>query len=462
MTENAPLQSNKTSKKIASPTPKQTYHAVNMQSVVENPDFASPEQMIQLQRLYGNQALAGIVAKSKATILNAKPPESESGTEAESDITIQRLPSRTDVESDIGKSGFYILNPTAWESFLKSLDNFNKAEASDDKEKQLENIINLQKYTNVWMDSDKRDTKSTKKKAKDDKKREFLNQLRPNLKILYYELSTKSKTVDVVNVNAAENADENVQQIKEKLLLNDIDDSVETIQAMLGRLQAAKLTTNFDANVLNFLIASPDFKSIWQLAYKDNTPSGILPAEYDELKGFEKREAAERWLGYDPFAESQRDNRPAYLAVNVLNNPKGAAPSYGRFFFEYKDSVKQRATFTPFDQFEMISKSHLKDFPEKTIGSADNMEALLAYNDGVLKVLGSLVNDIEMTELEVKTAMGKYIEAQVHGGVSVEDIATLVVDYPEAEEARDDFNKNDAAIAERFIEKYPSITLRYR
>lgn len=464
MTEKAPVQSktadNQTSSKV-----KQAHESVSLtgfETVIDSPQLASAQQMIQLQRLYGNQAVSKMVADSKARVLNAKPPEFEPTTTSQADMTIQRLPSRADVESDIGKAGFYILNPTSWEKFLKSLDDFSKAEANGDKEAQLENVINLQKYTNEWMDSDKRNTKNKKKQAKDDKKREFLNQLRPDLKILYYELDTKAKTVDVAKDNAAENADENIQQIREKLLLNEIDDSVETIQAMLARLQAAKLTTNFDANVLNFLIASPDFKSIWQLAYKDNTPSGILPAEYDKLKGFEKREAAERWLGYDPFAESQRDNRPAYLAVNVLNNPKGAAPSYGRFFFEYKESVKQRATFTPFDQFEMISKSHLKDFPEKTIGSADNMEALLAYNDGVLKVLGNLVNDIEMTELEVKTAMGKYLEAQVHGGVSVDDVDTLVVDYPESEDDRDEFNKGDAAIAERFIAKYPGIKLRYR
>lgn len=427
-------------------------------------DF-SPNNLLQMQRVFGNHATAELVHRAKQNLRTAKPPtdDEHAASEATNDGgEIQRLPSKSDVETQIGKAGFYVLNPTAWAKFLNSLDEFNAAEKKGDKDKQLKAVIKLQTYTNEWIESDKRDTSNKKKQAKDAQKREFLNQLRPNLKILYYELSTKSKTVDVVNQNAADNADENIQLIKEKLLKEGIDNSNETIKAMLARLKSAALTYNFDPNTLNFLLASPDFKTIWQLSYKDKDPSGTIPSEYDKMKGFEKREAAERWLGYDPFTEDQRDNRPAYVGVNVLNNPKGAAPSYGRFFFEFKEGVKSRTTYTPYDTFEMISNTSLKDIPEKTTGSSENMEAILAYNDGVLKVLGNLVNDIQMSEKQIAAAMGRYMEGQVHGALSVDDIDTLVVNYPQDPLLRQEVDKQDAALVEKFLLKYPSVKLRYR
>ena len=90
------------------------------------------------------------------------------------------------------------------------------------------------------------------------------------------------------------------------------------------------------------------------------------------------------------------------------------------------------------------------------------MEAILAHNDGVLKVLGNLVNDIKMTEKEVALAMGKYMEGQVHGGMTIQDVETLVVDYPKNKKDRASHEQADADIAENFLKKYPNIKLRHR
>lgn len=124
--------------------------------------------------------------------------------------------------------------------------------------------------------------------------------------------------------------------------------------------------------------------------------------------------------------------------------------------------MKARTTYTPFDTFKMISDNNLKPIPEKVTSTSDNMEAILAYNDGVLTVLGNLANDIAMTEKQIASKMAWYMEGQVHGGITVEDIDTLVVDYPQDPKARTDLHKPDADLAEAFIKKYPSIKLRHR
>lgn len=424
-------------------------------------DIMTPDDVLNLQRTLGNKATKQIM-EAKQKVQTLEPPTDESTTETQSDTEIQRLPSKSTVESTVGKSGFYVFTKTSWANFLENLDKYNNAVKKKDKDKQLTTVIALQTYTNKWLTSESRDTTNEKKKKADQKKRDFLNKLKPDLQILYYELKNKSKTVDVVKENAAENADENIQLIKEKLLQKNIQTSNEKIKSMLSTLMSAKLTYNFNPDVLGFLMASPEFKTIWQLKYASKSPGGTIPSEYDKMTGSEKREAAERWLGYDPFSEDQRDNRPAYVGVNVLNNPKGAAPGYGRFFFEFKDSIKDRTTYTPYDTFEMISNSNLKDIPEKTTSSNDNMEAILAYNDGVLEVLANMENDIDMTEKEIQKAMARYMEGQVHGGLTVDDVDTLVVNYSRNPDEIDEFDQPNAELAKKFIEKYPHVKLRYQ
>jgi hypothetical protein len=366
------------------------------------------------------------------------------------------LPSAKDATSGGGKAGFKAFGKTTWAKILKALNDF-KAIKDDQKDAQAAKLLELQDLTIQWLSSGQR----KKQKAKDKSKENFLAKIRPTIKVLFYEAQTKSKTVDKVKANAATHAGENRQLIEAKLLQENLDASKGAIDALLNRLKSAKLTTNFNPDTLDFLIKSPDFKSIWQLAYKDKSPGGTLPP-VEQLGGSNQREDAERYLGYDPFTESQRENRPAYCGINVLNNPKGAAPSYGRFFFEFNDSVKARATYTAFDTFAMRKEAGIKDVPaEKAIASSENMEAILAHNSGVLKVMSNLLAGINMTEEEVKKAMGYYIEAQIHGGLSVDDFSALVVNYPQDEKNQNEFQKMDAEYVKRFATKYPSLPIRY-
>lgn len=283
------------------------------------------DHILQLQRQIGNQATNTIVQRASVNLLRTPPVTLPAATRHKPDI--QRLPSKTEVETQVGKAGHYLFSKTSWAHILDGLDEYKTALENKNKANQLKAVIKLQKYTEEWFVSKERGKAGKKKKVNDGKKADFLNSIRPDLKILYYELKTKGKTVDVVAQNAADNAGENIQLIKQKLLQQNIGNSDQAIQKMLNRLKNAPLTYNFDSNVLQFLIKSPDFKTIWELTYKDNSPGGTLPALYDELTGSQKREAAERWLGYDPFGADQRVNRPAYVGVNVLGNPKGAAPS---------------------------------------------------------------------------------------------------------------------------------------
>jgi hypothetical protein len=284
--------------------------------------------------------------------------------------------------------------------------------------------------------------------------------------MLYYEASTKSHTVDPAKLNAVKHAAENRGLAKghlDKFLTttnSDVDDKEDLLDKMLARLRAAPLTKNIPPAVLGFLTASPDFKTCWQLANSKDSPGGTLP-EYDNASYAEKREMAERKVGYRPFTKGQRENRPDYVGINITNNPKGAAPNYGRWFFEFKDSVKSRVTFTARDTFSHISD--LKNVSsEKSIGTHENMETTLAYNEGAVKVLASLVLDMKKSENEIIRMMPFYIEGQVHGGLAVSDIATVVVDLPSDEKSVQDMDKGDFKVLQAFLKKYPGVAVRYK
>jgi Domain of unknown function (DUF4157)/Protein of unknown function (DUF3626) len=373
--------------------------------------------------------------------------------------SIQRkdgLPNDQEALNEAGKAGYKVFGKSTWAKILLALKSFRKIK-DDQKNEQLTTLLELQNLTEGWLNSPSRQ----KVKKNDNSKKLLLAKIRPTIKVLIYEAQNKSKTVDKVNINAAKYAGENRQLIKANLLKNNLASSKKDIDALLASLKSAVLTLNLAPNTLEFLVGSPDFKTIWQIAYKDKSPGGTLP-EVDKLGGSNQREDAERYLGYDPFTESQRENRPAYCGINILKNPKGAAPTYGRFFFEFQESVKSRATYTAFDTFAMRKDNGIRDVPaEKAIASTDNMEALLAHNEGVLKVLSNLLAGTTMTEQYVKNAMGKYIEAQIHGGLSVNDVSALVVDYPQDVNKQDVMQKADAVFVDKFAKKYPSITIKY-
>lgn len=131
-------------------------------------------------------------------------------------------------------------------------------------------------------------------------------------------------------------------------------------------------------------------------------------------------------------------HRPKYGALNVMHHPDGPAPRFGSCYFLLKPEVSRRSTYTYLD-------SH-QDPKEK--GTWDEFDAILAalLKDSFLSefALGEhklkppkLMNHLENLEKPFGNPANKepyrnlnhYIEAQVHGEISLnEDVEILVAD----------------------------------
>lgn len=375
------------------------------------------------------------------------------------------LPSKAEAQQNGGKAGFKLFGKTTWKKFLNALDEYDQLQENDNAGK-VQTLAKLQTLTLDWLNSTSR--QSVKKG--DAQKNDYLAQLRPTIKMLYYQAKTKGDVVDPAKINAEIHAEENrglalghlETYLKETGQEDQVQDTDALLNRILNRLMSAKLTKNVPPGVVGFLTASPDFKTCWQLANKNDSPGGALADDWDSLKGYsQQREKAERFVGYSPFTEIQRENRPDYVGVNITNNPKGAAPNYGRWFLEFKDNVKSRITFTARDTF-----SHVKDLKnvarEKQLGVEGRMESTLAYNAGAVKVLVSQELNMGKSENEIIKMMPFYIEGQVHGGLSVHDIETIVVDLPSKRESVQQMDLGDYDALQKFRQKYPGVQVRYR
>ncbi|MBN3555599.1 DUF3626 domain-containing protein [Fictibacillus nanhaiensis] len=131
--------------------------------------------------------------------------------------------------------------------------------------------------------------------------------------------------------------------------------------------------------------------------------------------------------------------RAKYGALNIMNHADGPAPRFGSCYFLLKPEVSKRATFTYLD-------SHQNPKEKGTFGEFDMILAALLEevftrdyalgepNLMVSSLIRYLVHKIEVpfkdpTEKQVYRNLNHYIEAQVHGDLSLkEDIDFLVAD----------------------------------
>jgi hypothetical protein len=457
----APIGASRPSRsRAAAPTRRR---AASVQELAETAT-SSPEQVLELQRQAGNAAVSTLLV-SRARRAEGGGPEARRDTAprprarraVQRRVLVQRklgLPTKKEAQKRAGKAGSHVgKGKTAWGRMLSLFDKF-RAVGDQDLAGQHEILKTLQATMEEWVTSDKR----TKKKKGDDKKEAFIGELRGAIKVLYYEAETKGKVVDPIAAKAQQHSGANRQRIQAALALAKLDDSKAAIDQLLVRLRAAPLTTNLRPDTLQFYSKAGDFKNAFQTMFKDKSPGGVLKP-IPELNAVDTREAAERYLGYSPFTEEQRENRPHYCGVNVFNNPKGAATAYGRFFFVWKDAVKARATYTAFDTFKMIKEAPVKDVPrDEAIGTSANMEATLAFNHGVLVTLAKIQQAMQTTTQELANKM--YREAQIHGGLAMDDAAELVVDIPQ--NPTDPLELGDKQYVDTFAAKYPAIPIRWK
>jgi len=132
--------------------------------------------------------------------------------------------------------------------------------------------------------------------------------------------------------------------------------------------------------------------------------------------------------------------RPKYGALNVMQHPEGPAPRFGSCYFLLSPAVSRRCTFTyldshlerrekgTFEEFGLIAAALLKDahYGGFAIGERELT---------VQKLLGPTIDRLEKPFAgdiggESVRNLDHYIEAQIHGGLSLEEDVELLVADP--------------------------------
>jgi hypothetical protein len=133
------------------------------------------------------------------------------------------------------------------------------------------------------------------------------------------------------------------------------------------------------------------------------------------------------------------NQRPKYGALNVMLHPDGPAPRFGSCYFLLSPKVSYRSTYTyldshqkpkekgTYEEFDLIMAALLEEtfIREFAIGERNLTPAKLIHH-----LLFNLEKDIEdPASKEANRNLNHYIEAQIHGDISLrEDVEVLVAD----------------------------------
>ncbi|WP_242269206.1 DUF3626 domain-containing protein [Bacillus cereus group sp. BfR-BA-01352] len=133
------------------------------------------------------------------------------------------------------------------------------------------------------------------------------------------------------------------------------------------------------------------------------------------------------------------DQRPKYGSLNLMLHPDGPAPRFGSCYFLLSPKVSSRSTYTyldshqdpkekgTYEEFDMILAALLEEtfVRECAIGEGNLTPTRLVNH-----LLANLERPfIDLVNKESARNLNHYIEAQVHGDISLkEDVEVLVVD----------------------------------
>ena len=165
--------------------------------------------------------------------------------------------------------------------------------------------------------------------------------------------------------------------------------------------------------VLDAIAASGWYRSQWQTG----TSNGGLTAHHG---GDRWRWESELFEGrYD---DSPAEDRPVYGAWNRRDDIYGAAPRFGSAYLRLRPDVNQRATFCWPDS---VYQPHAVGGPDKL----DELCQLADSRDVDPSLLSSAPADLPLDD-----PLNDYVEAHVHGGLSVvRDVEAAVLDPTDRE-----------------------------
>lgn len=117
------------------------------------------------------------------------------------------------------------------------------------------------------------------------------------------------------------------------------------------------------------------------------------------------------------YDAADRHDRPVYGAWNRRDDPYGAAPRFGSAYLRLRPDVLDRATFCWPDSV----------FDPDAVGGAESLDDLCRLADAGL--LDPALLPATAADLSLGDPLNDYVEAHVHGGLSIaRDVDAVVVD----------------------------------
>ncbi|MDP2684314.1 MAG: DUF3626 domain-containing protein [bacterium] len=150
---------------------------------------------------------------------------------------------------------------------------------------------------------------------------------------------------------------------------------------------------------------------------------GADPKEYDA-----RRQHAEKTM--DIYNEKQRPVYGALAGGSDGSLVHGGAPQYGEIVLVFDDKIKNKTTFTEGDS---MNPTGLRDFnrAKQKMSEKNGLRNRQLNNDhaAIAKALYNISEEFDkpaiITEQEDKRL--KYIEAQINGGVSMDDVKEIII-----------------------------------
>jgi hypothetical protein len=219
---------------------------------------------------------------------------------------------------------------------------------------------------------------------------------------------------------------------------NDVDNVLKESLLVLAQ---APLTINFSHGKLDRIFNSGGFRNYWQVNKALSQPSdakvGVDKAEVEKEKmDYEYQQKRLRWEGAlfggttDLTTKFSKSSEQAIsTGVNIGNAPMGAAPAldYGRSVAWLKESVKARATYTPWDQEQLLR--YIRDdkavVGPRFVSTPENLAAIIRYAEP--DTVRAIVAKARNPGKKVDYAPAAYVEAQIHGPLTLADIDRLTI-----------------------------------
>lgn len=175
--------------------------------------------------------------------------------------------------------------------------------------------------------------------------------------------------------------------------------------------------------------------------YTSQFETGISSGSVSAFPGGERDLWEERiFQGAYQNEETTNRQRPKYGALNLMNHPDGPAPRFGSCYFLLSPKVSYRATFTyldshqdpkekgTYEEFDMIlaallEEAFIRDF---AIGERD-LTPVKLVNHLLVNIEKEIPNP---SKQQPNRNLNHYIEAQIHGDISLKDDVDILVADP--------------------------------